>query len=573
MVAGAKRNTPDGAAAAALRRLARVRDQHAPGLEARKLEALRVLERARLGTAREVETLHEILCFLRAYPDSRQLLATVVRMLEAFDRRPDLRRQARALENSGIAGTVLRDRFFAPLVRWLVWRWPERLRVDWPKLAHPERLEALLPLLVEHAESPALDELTYDLRTWVAMLSSRREGDGAWLAKALFTGVLAEWELLEKIWDDLDPTLVLEPGPDTPSRTRAFLPVARRGAWQRRPLHRERPDLALDLRRAPVAVRTLTPGAGERVIDLARGAMVTRQRDLDNFSYGDPRDVRLIDWSDGLTFACIGLLPERRLMLEAVYAFLTLKNGVPIGYVLNSALFNSAEIAYNVFETFRGGEAGLVYSRVLSTVRHLFGADTFTIYPYQLGDGNDEAIESGAWWFYQKVGFRPKHPAAIALMDRETARMRRDPRHRTSRAALRELARHNLYYHAGPERDDVIGRLPLANVGLHMTRLFQERFGGDRARGMFECVREATALLELDERRLRPRAQTMWWHRWAPLVVALPGIERWSAEERHALAEVILAKGGRRESEFVWRFDAHSRLRAALRALARRPLV
>ena len=569
MAARAERRAAGGAAA--LRALARLRDQYAPGFDVRKLEALRTLEGARLRTAREVEALHEILCFLRAYPDSRELLAAVTRMLEAFDRRPDLRRHARALENRGIAGTRLRDRFFAPLVRWLAWRWPKRLRMDWKALERPERLGALLPLVAEHAESPALDELEHAARAWVSKLKPSGETDGAWVARTLFTRLLAHWDVIEKLWDDLDPTLVVEPGPDTPSRTRAFLTSAPRGVWQRQPLHHGRPDLAAELRRPPVSVRTLTPAAGDRVIDLAREAMVTRQRDLDNFSYGDPHDVRMVDCGDGLAFACIGLLPERRLMLEAVYAFLTLKNGVPIGYVLNSALFNSAEIAYNVFETFRGAEAGLVYGRALATVRHLFGADTFTIYPYQLGEGNEEAIESGAWWFYQKVGFRPKHPAALRLMDREVAAMRRQSRHRSSRATLRALARHNLYYHAGSERDDVIGLLPLASVGLQMMRFFNERFGGDRARAAFECDREAKSLLGLEERRTWSRGQTMWWHRWAPLVVALPGIGRWSAEERRALAELILAKGGRRESDFVWRFDAHARLRAALRALAERP--
>mgnify|MGYP006270346331 CR=1 FL=1 len=38
------------------------------------------------------------------------------------------------------------------------------------------------------------------------------------------------------------------------------------------------------------------------------------------------------------------------------------------------------------------------------------GADAFTIYPYQLGHENDEALRSGAWWFYQKSGFRPRDP-------------------------------------------------------------------------------------------------------------------------------------------------------------------
>src|SRR5260221_8761885 len=49
-----------------------------------------------------------------------------------------------------------------------------------------------------------------------------------------------------------------------------------------------------------------------------------------------------------------------RSLLESVYGFLTLKNGVPMGYVLTSALYHSAEVAFNVFDTFRGAEAGPV---------------------------------------------------------------------------------------------------------------------------------------------------------------------------------------------------------------------
>ena len=126
--------------------------------------------------------------------------------------------------------------------------------------------------------------------------------------------------------------------------------------FQRRALRLERPDLRKELRRAPLAVTAVKPRAAEALIELARASMVTRARDLYSFKYSDPRDVRMIECGDGLQFACIGLVPERRLMLEAVYAFLMLKNGVPIGYVLVSSLFHSAEIAYNVFESFRGGE-------------------------------------------------------------------------------------------------------------------------------------------------------------------------------------------------------------------------
>ena len=54
------------------------------------------------------------------------------------------------------------------------------------------------------------------------------------------------------------------------------------------------------------------------------------------------------------------------------------------------------------------------------------------------------------------------------------------------------------------------------------------------------------------------------WRRWSPFMLALPGLSRWSAAERRALARVVRAKGGRRESDFARLFDAHPRLTTAL---------
>jgi len=47
-------------------------------------------------------------------------------------------------------------------------------------------------------------------------------------------------------------------------------------------------------------------------------------------------------------------------------------------------------------------------------------------------------------------------------------------------------------------------------------------------------------------------------------MLALSGLSRWSAAERRALARVVRAKGGRRESDFARLFDAHPRLTTAL---------
>jgi hypothetical protein len=555
-----------------LQELATLRHRFGRAAAERKRELLRALARAELS-AQELLALHELLCFWRAYPDDAALLRQAERLLEDFAAREDLQRNAARLADSGIAGTEIHYSFYADTARWLARHWPSHVAIDWERFENTDRLEKLLPLLAHPAEIPALDELDLPIRDWLRRMRGKAS-DAAFLALRFGevpSGFTREI-LREILYDSLDVPWLLKPGGGTPSRTLAKSRLrGAKVAFQRQALSRERPLPGDILKLRPRSVREVSPKQAERLIDLTRAAMVTRARDLDVFSYADPRDVRLVDFGQGLQFACIGAQPERRLMFEAVYGYLTLKNGVPIGYVLTATLYRSAEMAYNVFDTWRGAEAAPIYARALAMTRHLFGCDTFTIVPYQLGDENDEAIESGAWWFYQKMGFRPRAKAALSLMNRELARMKRDPGHRSSAGTLRRLARHALHLDLGRKRDDVLGRLELPNVGLHVMRFLSKEYGAERRQPlgitMGDCAERARALLGVSSNRwsiddLRAFA------RWAPLVLVLPGVERWSAAERAALAEIARAKGGRRESDFVRRFDEHRKLRHAIAALA-----
>ncbi|MFO1316442.1 MAG: hypothetical protein U1F58_12630 [Burkholderiales bacterium] len=550
-----------------LRRLHALRAAYGGDAASRKLDVLARLARHPFASARMLTEWHEALCWLRAYPDDARVLRRVEAILRGFEVRRDVRRHADALANSGIAGTAIRDRFFSPVAQWLAQTWPGRLRMDWEAFEHTDELENLLPLLATYSESTGLDDLELSPREWIDLMRGR-ESDGAFLARRLHALPMDAFAR-EKIYDRLDPTLTLAWGRAGPSRTHARaagLPVS----FQAGPLRTQRPRLPAAILDPPRAILPVDRRRGRALIDLAREAMVTRSRDLDAFSYGDPADVRLIDCGDGLVFACIGVLPERRLMLETVYAFLTLKNGVPIGYVLVSGLFGSSEVAYNVFETFRGGEAGYVYGRVLAATRALLGTDAFTVFPYQLGDGNDEALESGAWWFYQKLGFRPRDRALLALMRRELARMRARPGHRSSMATLRRLAADNVYYFMHAPRDDVMGILPTGEIGLAVTRYIARRFGSDRTAAGTACAADAAALCGVRSLNGWTRGERLWFERWSPLILALPGVAQWSRAERQALAAVARAKGGRRESDYAARLDAHPRLRATLVRMATR---
>lgn len=553
-----------------LAELDRLKTEFGNGSADRKAALLRALVRRRLPQADQVARLHEALCFLRAYPDDARVLGQVERGLRAFAARADLRRHRAALVSSGIAGTEIRYKFFYATAVWLARRWPRRLLIDWDAFRRRDRLEELLPRLALPAELPGLDELDLDVRAWVHRMKGPGESEASFLARR-FERLPMSLAWRESLYDDLDPPLRLLPGPGTPSRTRARhrpLPAV----YQTRPLRRARPVLREAIAEPPRAVREVAPAEGARLIDLAREAMVTRSRDLDAFAYGDRRDVRLVDAGDGLQFACIGMLPERRLLLETVYGLLTLRSGVPIGYVLFAALFDSVEVAYNVFETYRGGESGWVYGRALATARDLFRADAFTIDPYQLGLDNPEALESGAWWFYQKMGFRPREPGARRLMRAELARTAREAGHRSSPAALARLASAPLFYQADRPRADVLGRLSLGAVGLRITEYLARRFGSGREEAEPACAREAGRLLGLPSLRGFTRGERLGWARWSPLVLVLPGVSGWSAADRRALARVAMAKGGRRESDYTRLFDGHRRLRRAVARLATGPV-
>lgn len=550
---------PHRAAARVLAALERARDVYSPGSALRKLQLLRLLARAMLRSARHVERLHELLCFLRAYPDDARVLAQVEAMLARFDRRADLRAQRAALAHTGIAGTDTGYPFFWPTALWLAQRWPARLRLDRSDTLAGDNIARALPTLVTALEAAALKELALPGYEAIDRLRGRVP-DAVFLIERI-AAMPGDSFTREAFYDDINPSCTLAAGSDTPARTREKFAGARI-AWQIGPLRRGRPDLRRESVRAPRALRRLSPLDGQTVIELARGAMVARQRDLDAFAYGNADDAWLVDDGDGYSFVLNGVERERRAPLAAIYGGLILRGGVPVGYLQADFVGRSAALSFNTFETFRGGESAYLFARMLAMLHHVFGATSFTLDPYQLGHGNDEGIASGAWWFYFKLGFRPRAADARRIARAELARIARDPRYRSSEDTLRALARRHLYFELDPAR--ALPLPPHARIGLAGAKLLAARAGADRERALRECSREALRRCGLKSFAGFTADEQRAWRRCAPLVLLLPGLERWHVNERRALVDVFRAKGARSEREFVRRFVAHARLHAAL---------
>jgi hypothetical protein len=546
-----------------LKELTQLRNRFGDGAAGDKSDLLDGLAAANLDNSVQVERLHELLCFMRAHPDEAALLDKVEKMLEGFDHRTDLRRYRSRLADTGIAGTRIHYEFYHGMASWLTECWPERLGIDWKVSESGAGIEKALSLLGIFSETPALDEQGFTVREWIERMKGPDETDAAFLVRRI-ARLEMDGFVRERFYEDLAVPMIVEPGPGGPSRTRAWMAL-RPPHFQSCPLRRGRPDLVKELRRSCPEIQYPGQKTAAEILHLAREALVTRSRDLDAFAFAEVRDIRLAHCGDGLTIALIGMVPERRLMFETVYGYLLLRNGVPIGYGVISALFRSVEVAFNVFDTFRGVEAGYLFARLLTVLRHQFKARTFTLFPYQLGgEGNDEGLASGAWWFYQKLGFRPRDEDLLELMNVELARMGKSPGHRSSRSTLKRLATENVYYDLGVPRRDVIGQLPFGEMGTRITEYLARRFGSRRDRAPAVCGREIARMLGVRSMARFTAGEKLAWGRWAPLVLILPGLENWSPEEKSALVSVIRAKGGRRESEFTIKFDSHAKLRRAL---------
>jgi hypothetical protein len=235
-----------------------------------------------------------------------------------------------------------------------------------------------------------------------------------------------------------------------------------------------------------------------------------------------------------------------------------------VGYGESLALFERTEFGLNLFYTFRDGESAWIYARLLRLFRQLMGITVISVEPYQVGFHNDEAVDSGAFWFYRKLGFRPVRPELAELVAREERRIAARPGYRTSVRTLRRLAGGHLL-HEDPA-SDAIGqwdRFHGRNLGLAVQRRMAERYGGDERR-----MREAAGASIARALGIRPEAWSEAQRRalagLAPALDLVGGLSRWSEAEKRGLVRIVLAKAGAEESRYVRLLQGHSTLRAAI---------
>jgi len=416
---------------------------------------LRQLGRARFPDAASLLRFHEALLFYRAYPPNSEVLRVTDELLHLMPKKiAQLRRAGVDLtpleepDVSGVAGTAFSALFTYDITRWLAEHHPREVEIDWDGY-DAALLGPLLRRLHPFANEDLLVEANIPYMDWFRAAKRKKGSDLGWLLSRI-EGLPIPAEERSELF--AQAKIAIRWQLDA-SRTNGRSPGRGKFFYHDAPLIR-RADVSLtdELESPAIAIENLSRAEGQRILDFARETSAMRYRELHGFTYGDPAHVVRADLGRAVQAFVSGVPAEHRLPLRAYHAGMFFKNGVPIGYIECLTLFEHMEVGFNLYYTFREGETAWLYARLLHLFRQLLGINCFAVDPYQLGHHNDEAIESGAFWFYRKLGFRPANAQVVKLLQREESKLRLDPAYRTPARTLRRLAAGWLIYETPDSR-------------------------------------------------------------------------------------------------------------------------
>jgi hypothetical protein len=530
--------------------------------DAKKIQLLRTILATSVTRSRDVERLHDELLFAAAFPGSAEMQAVAQAALTTFAER--VRRltmsEKHKLADSGIAGTVVAHAFSYGVARWLASK-AERVTIDWRAMKDTERLDPLLRLTLCPAEEEAFDSGEFSTPEWVELASGKPRAKALpWLLDSApgraSSAINRSWR---DLYDAADVQIAWEHGASPWSVSGNRAPITRvttRRAFRMAPI-----DVAEHVLTPLTGIRRLRRPAAVQWHDACVATLAARAREVSPTTYANLDEIYVAPLGEGVELCVLDVSPEDRLALEANYGYVMFANGVPVGYGGVTALGAQANTGANIFESFRQSEAPFLFAQALRAFRTLFGVTRFIVNPYQIGADNDEALESGAYWFYHRLGFRPLEAEIAAFAVEEHRRNAKHRGRRSSIVALRRLASSDLVLELPDAAETVLfDERWHVTIGRAVAELLAPHAAGARKSYLEDLSRELFTLLTGERRALRADESAGAAHL-APVIALLRDeIARWPSADRVALWDLVRLKGQLRERPFAQASRAHVRL-------------
>ena len=531
-----------------------------------KLDLLKQIIKLEAVSSRDLLVLQDTLDFLRAYPDNaavRQRVGRAVARMRQHARNLRHGPDTTLLRNTGLPGSTTRYCYSYQVLRRLARRFPTCLEIDWDDLSSDVVLASTLELLLTPAENEGMEDVAGGWHDWVENgKSSPSQSDLEFLLQLFEDSDLDQLQQAN-LFENCE--LPLRYDLEEPGTGRCEVEVSvPRVQYQTRELSRERFPPEPEIRRTLHRPAPLSPARAEKVIATCLAALCCRSLEIYPLIWASHRDVTIFPCARGVQVLLAGVPVEHRGPLGANYLFVVMKNGVPVGYGPANPFLGCCEMGVNLFPEFRGSEVRFFYSQVMRVLHHVLAVEYFYLMPYGMGVGNPEAIQSGAFWFYRKLGFVPSDPGVEALARLEEERMQQDSDHRSSVATLHRLSRTDAYLDLSKGR---CRRFPFHELGLRVSQFVAETFAGSRRAARKSCTQRVRRALDVRSVSAWSAPERMMLERLALTLAMIPDLHTWRASERAALVRIIRAKASASEAPAAALWRRHTRLEKALRQI------
>lgn len=555
-----------------LNRLEAAKSRFGRGAAAESKLLLDQVSRSRFSDAKSLIRFHEDLLFLRAFPRSPSLVPRIEKLLNTFHERIEKFRELDSdmsafddFDTSGIAGTTMLDALSFEAARWLARHIPRNVEIAWDDYSADYEAErtmgAAWPRFIPLLEEDADIEANIPWRQWLNAARGRQR-EFEWLI-CRFEQLPATNRERAELYDSLRLPLRWHLGNLKLSRTRNWM-RPRQFYFHTEPLIvRSQVSLARELAKPAPDLGKLSRREGESILNTIREVMAVRYRELYGATLGDPSSVVRCELGRGVVMYFWNLQVDRRLPLRAYVAGFALKNGVPISYIEASGLCEWLEVGFNTFYTYRQGETAWIYARALHCLCAFTGATTISVYPYQIGQNNEEGIDSGAFWFYRKLGFRSGSRELEQLARREERKIAANPQYRTSKRTLKRLAEAHMFYELPGTKGFAWDAFSTRNLGLRINRGMARKFEGDSTRIRHVSVEGVKSALNINVYRWTSEERRAF-ENWSLVLAMIPSLRSWSGQEKQDVARIIRSQAGPHEMRYLRLTQKHPRLREEL---------
>lgn len=544
-------------------RLANLQYQYGPAHIAQKLELIQQAEVLSLKKAEDLIALHDRLLCMMAYADNTAIYEAAEKTLSGLAEKTKTFLETAGdtavwkITESAIAHSSINSTFSYELSKWLVNTYPQQVLYS-GCTASKEMITRVFSQVLPAAVSDSLfDNQEYTLEQLVKKASGKAKPmDVLQWTITQFDAAAIPNKSKEQLFEMLEVYLAWNTDELSPTKTFGRNEQGKKFFFHNKQLqhHADLRKIFLDRKLNPVS---LNPTEKKHLCDVAKGVLCSHYREIDPITYADEKETELYDMGRGITIALYFLLPGWRLPCESYVSYMAFRNGVPLSYGGGWMFFDRAKLAGNIFPAFRGGESAMLFAQLYRLYHLRFGANCFQVDPYQIGQKNEDAISSGAFWFYHRLGFRPDDAKLLQLANEEDASRKADKKYRSTAAVLRQFAKAEMLL-------NLSGRLHISHkqVVEKMNRLVAQQYRGDYA-SYFAVTIEALGKAFKKQGLILPKElqQNRLAAHLCGLVFVCSNFATWSKSDLKKMMEAMRQKVSGSESRFLKEFNGIKKLR------------